>query len=140
MISIFRPYWQGILPKRLLLTLSLNMSRMLKTKLGILVLVFGAIGHANAQDLLSILDNETADTPYVPATFKMTRIAFGHSTEVRPKNVLEIFVANRFWNLPTESSQSFVADRMNSRIALEYSFSDRLTFGLGASIFDHLFD
>jgi len=113
---------------------------MLKIKLGILVLAFTAMGNLHAQDLLSILDNETTDSQYVPATFKMTRIAFGHSSEVRPKNVLEVFVANRFWNLPTDASQSFVADRMSSRLALEYSLSDRLTFGLGASTFDHLFD
>ena len=116
------------------------MNHMLKIKLGILVLVFTATGNLQAQDLLSILDNETTDSQYVPATFKMTRIAFGHSTEVRPKNVLEVFVANRFWNLPQNASQSFVADRMSSRFALEYSLSDRLTFGLGASTFDHLFD
>lgn len=113
---------------------------MSKINLLILLLGFGALQNLTSQDLLAILDNETKDSNYVPATFKMTRIALGHSTEVRPKNVLEVFVANRFWNLPTDQSQSFVADRMSSRIALEYGISDKVTFGIGATTFDGLFD
>ena len=113
---------------------------MSKISVAFLVWALGACINTYAQDLLSILDGETKDTKYVPATFKMTRIAFGHSTEVRPKNVLEVFVANRFWDLPRDRSQSFVADRMSSRIALEYAISDRLTFGAGATTFDGLFD
>jgi hypothetical protein len=113
---------------------------MLKIKVGILFLAFCSSQSLFSQDLLNLLDAESTNDGYVPATFKMTRIGFGHSTEVRPKNVLEVFVANRFWNLPTESSQSFVADRISSRIALEYSISDRLTYGVGATTFDGLFD
>lgn len=113
---------------------------MLKTRLVLSLLTLWAIQNLNSQDLLSILDGETTDSNYVPSTFKMTRIAFGHSTEVRPKNVMEVFVANRFWNLPLEQSQSFIADRMSTRFALEYSFSDRFTYGIGATTFDGLFD
>ena len=113
---------------------------MSKINIGILLVVFCGLQNMHGQDLLSILDNESQDNQYVPATFKMTRIAFGHSTEVRPRNVLEVFVANRFWNLPSEQSQSFIADRMSTRFALEYSLSDRLTFGVGTTTFDGLFD
>ncbi len=96
---------------------------------------------AFSQDLLDILESEQQDTTqFIPATFKMTRIAIGHSTEVRGKGILELFVANRFWNTPAERSQSFVADRLSSRIALEYGISDKLTFGVGATTFDGLFD
>jgi len=92
-------------------------------------------------DLLDILDKEHKDTlNYTNATFKMTRIAIGHSTETRKKGILEIFVANRFWNTPADRSQSFLADRMSSRIALEYGLSDRLSMGFGGTTFDGLFD
>lgn len=94
-----------------------------------------------SQDLLEILESEQQnDVQFTPATFKMTRIAFGHSTEVRGKGILELFVANRFWNTPADRAQSFVADRLSSRIALEYGISDKLTFGVGATTFDGLFD
>lgn len=94
-----------------------------------------------SQDLLEILESEQQNNvQFTPATFKMTRIAIGHSTEVRGKGILELFVANRFWNTPADRTQSFVADRLSSRIALEYGISDKFTFGVGATTFDGLFD
>ncbi len=107
----------------------------------ITAMVLFMVNRSFSQDLLEILESETSKaTQFIPATFKMTRITFGHSTEVRSKGILEVFVANRFWNLPVERSQSFIADRMSSRIALEYGISDNLTFGGGATTFDGLFD
>ncbi|MFD2586715.1 DUF5777 family beta-barrel protein [Croceitalea marina] len=94
-----------------------------------------------AQDLLGILEEEQQNgSSFVPPTFKITRIAIGHSTEVRGKGILEVSAFNRFWNLPSDRSQSFIADRMSSRLALEYGISDRLTFGMGGTTFDGLFD
>ncbi|WP_238718877.1 DUF5777 family beta-barrel protein [Pelagihabitans pacificus] len=115
----------------------------MKTKI-IFTLAFAlltTVHYSFSQDLLGILESEQQnDVPFIPATFKMTRIAVGHSTEVRGKGILDLFVANRFWNTPADRTQSFVADRMSSRIALEYGISDRLTFGTGATTFDGLFD
>ncbi len=93
------------------------------------------------QDLLGILDKEHQDTPqYTQATFKFTRIAFGHSIETRKKGILDVFVANRFWNTPADRAQSFAADRLSTRIALEYGISDRLSMGFGGTTYDGLFD
>lgn len=97
----------------------------------------------NAQNnLLDILEQEQKDSlpNYVSATFKTTRITFGHSVETRKKGILEVFVANRFWNTLSLQSQSFGADKMNARIALEYAVSDRLSTGVGGSTWDGLFD
>lgn len=105
------------------------------------IMALVVINSSFSQDLLEILESETPkETQFIPATFKMTRIAIGHSTEVRAKGVLEVFAANRFWNLPVDRTQSFVADRMSTRFALEYAVSDDLTFGTGATTFDGLFD
>ncbi|MDC8005881.1 DUF5777 family beta-barrel protein [Aureisphaera galaxeae] len=105
------------------------------------LLLLGVVLNSNSQDLLEILDNEQkSEIGYVPATFKMTRIAFGHSTETRSKGVLEVFAANRFWNTPEPRSQSFAADKLSTRIALEYGISDRLSMGIGGTTFDGLFD
>ncbi|GGI56427.1 DUF5777 family beta-barrel protein [Winogradskyella haliclonae] len=105
------------------------------------LLLLGSIQMSTAQDLLEILNKEQKSiTNYVPPAFKMTRVAFGHSTEVRSKGVLELFTATRFWNLPGDRSQSFAADKITTRIALEYGVSDRLSFGIGGTTFDGLFD
>lgn len=114
----------------------------MKIKLLFLVLLLGSWHFSNAQeDLLDILDKELENTDtYTAATFKMTRIAIGHSIETRKKGILEIVTTNRFWNTPAERSQSFVADRLTSRIALEYGISDRLSAGVGGTTWDGLFD
>lgn len=110
-------------------------------KVFFLLLLVGTANIVGAQDLLDLLDDEGKDTPrYTLATFKSTRISFGHSIETRKKGILEIFVANRFWNTPNLGTQSFAADRLSSRIALEYGISDRLSAGIGGTTFDGLFD
>ncbi len=96
---------------------------------------------AQAQDLLDILEKEGSDTPkYTTATFKFSRISFGHSVETRKNGTLDVFVATRFWNTPADRSQSFFAERLSSRIALEYGISDRLLIGFGGTTFDGRFD
>ncbi len=104
----------------------------------VFMISFGSFAQS---DLLEILDKEHSDSiRYTSATFKMTRIAIGHSTETRKKGILEVFSANRFWNTGADNSQSFFADKVSARIALEYGLSDRLSFGFGGTTFDGLFD
>lgn len=106
-----------------------------------LILVFAVNNLVAQKGLLEILDEEQQDKPqYTMATFKATRISYGHSVETRKKGILEVSVANRFWNTPSRYSQSFGADKMNSRIALEYGINDRLSTGFGGSTWDGLFD
>ncbi len=117
------------------------MSHMKNKAVLILVVLFGSFQIVTSQNLLEILDEEQKDTTgYITPSFKMSRIALGHSTEVRGQNILEVFTASRFWNLPGERSQSFGADKMSTRIALEYGLTDRLNIGFGGTTFDGLFD
>lgn len=105
----------------------------------IVLLCVGVI--ANAQDLLKILEEERPDQlQYAEATFKMTRITFGHSVETRKKGILEITAANRFWDSPAPRSQSFGADRLSTRFSLEYAITNRLSTGLGGTTWDGIFD
>ncbi len=95
----------------------------------------------NAQDLLDTLDKEYPDTPqYEFATFKASRISIGHSVETRKKGILEIQAFSRFWNIPNYRGQSFIADKLSTRLALEYGISDRLTLGAGGTTLDGVFD
>ncbi|NER18872.1 DUF5777 family beta-barrel protein [Spongiivirga citrea] len=114
----------------------------MKARKILLFLFLGMLSsYLKAQDLLDILDQEQPDSPlYANATFSFSRITFGQSVETRKTGTLDIFTSSRFWNTPAPRSQSFVADRMSSRIALEYGLSDRLLFGVGGTTFDGRFD
>lgn len=113
----------------------------MKNRIAFVLLFVSVCSQSAAQDLLEILENEQQDTvTFVDATFKTTRIAFGHSLETRQKGILEVFVSNRFWDRPVSSSQSFMADKVNARIALEYAITDRLSTAIGASTWDGRFD
>ncbi|WP_411029578.1 DUF5777 family beta-barrel protein [Spongiimicrobium sp. 3-5] len=107
----------------------------------VLLLLLSGLGMLNAQNLLETLEQEHTDDPlYTLASFKATRIAIGQSVETRKKGVLEWHLMNRFWNIPTGRTQSFLADRLSVRFALEYGISDRLTFGMGGTTWDGIFD
>lgn len=104
----------------------------------------GVLQIARAQDLLKELEIQSQDTTQVTiATFFGTHISIGHSVETREKGALEITSMNRFWNRPisdTERTQTFVADKLNSRVGVDYSFSNRFTIGAGFTTGDKTLD
>ncbi len=117
----------------------------MKNSVYIFIFILAVLGwhmNANAQGLLNTLEKEYPDTPqYELATFKGSRVSIGHSIENRRKGVLDVVVMQRYWNLPDSAErQNFIADQFNTRIALEYGISDRLTFGAGGSTLDGIFD
>ena len=102
---------------------------------------FGFMSQLHSQDLLSKLNKIDNDSVFnVSATFKATRLSIGHSVETRKKNVLEVSAMTRYWNTPEETSNAFVADKMSARFGLDYAISDRLTFGLGFSTQNTVWD
>lgn len=103
------------------------------------ILMCTTVGHA--QSLLEELEKKVPQTKqFEIATFKMTRIALGHSIETRSKGALEISMFNRYWNIPDFDGQRFLADKVSTRFALEYAISDRFTFGGGYTNFDKISD
>jgi hypothetical protein len=114
----------------------------MKNNITLIISLFICVGFsltASAQDLLNKLDKEFPDKPvYEIATFKTTRIGLGHSVETRKKGILEISMYNRYWNLPTETSERFLADKVSTRFGLDYALTDNFTFGLGYTNFDKI--
>lgn len=107
----------------------------------VFLFVVSAFHSLTAQTLLDKLENEMPkDSSYTDATFKTTRISIGHSVETRKQGILEVSAFSSFWNIPNVDIQSFVADKVNTRFGLEYAFSDRFTFGVGASTWDGILD
>ncbi len=100
------------------------------------LLVLSFVQCLQAQDILKALEEASLeDSQPTIATFKGTRISIGQSVETRKKGALEISWMNRFWNRPLQegetTTQTFGADKWNTRIGLDYSISDRLTLGSG---------
>lgn len=94
-----------------------------------------------AQGLLETLDKEYPKTiQYEQATFKATHLSIGQSVETRGKNVLQVMFMNRYWNTPDQTTQSFIADKWNARIGLEYGITDRFTAGGGWNTFEKIYD
>ncbi|WP_298905016.1 DUF5777 family beta-barrel protein [uncultured Psychroserpens sp.] len=113
----------------------------MKSKVIYCILFLSISAHLSSQNLLDKLANEDIETSsYVMSTFKGTRISIGHSVETRKKNTLEISFMSRYWNVPQESSNSFIADRMCTRVGLDYGISDRLTVGFGSGNPNGIFD
>lgn len=114
----------------------------------LLIYFLGFIGlsaNVSAQSLLDTLEEKYPDSiEYESSTFKASRISIGHSVETRKKGILEIQTMSRFWNIPNfdpaKRSQSLIVDKMSTRIGLEYGISDRLTFSVGATTLDGIFD
>ncbi len=109
-----------------------------KVKILVFGLLLGTVSPLGAQELLEILEKEAPKvTLYTQATFKANRVVLGQSVETRKKGTLEFTLGTRYWNIPNnERSQSFGADRFSANFNLNYAFTDRFTFGAGATSFD----
>ncbi len=114
----------------------------MKSNIYIFFIVLLCFGNGiQAQSLLDELNESYTDPPqFESAVFKSSRISIGHSTKTLQKGVLEIGARNRFWNVANADIQSFVADKMSTRLSLEYGINDRFTFGVGATTLDGIFD
>lgn len=107
-----------------------------KAIVSFLFMLLGISQISISQNLDEIFNKEKfQDTFPVIGTFKGTRISIGHSVETRKKGSLEIVWMNRFWNRPLaeneRTTQTFAADKWNSRIGIEYAPTDQLTLGTG---------
>ncbi|MFC4634904.1 DUF5777 family beta-barrel protein [Dokdonia ponticola] len=115
----------------------------MRNKFGIVVFMWMSLVQlSQAQDLGDLLEKEdmTTQSAYVMSTFKATRISIGHSVETRKKGALEISFMSRYWDIPQERSNSFIADRMSARFGVDYAFTDRFTVGIGGAAPSGIFD
>lgn len=109
-----------------------------QSKLLVLIFLFASAACVQAQDVLKALEEQSDENIQnnTIATFMGTRLSIGHSVQTRDKGALEVSWMNRFWNRPLaagETTQTFGADKLNSRIGVDYSLTDRFTLGTGYS-------
>lgn len=104
-------------------------------------LFFGFTTGIQAQDdLMDLLNQDSASIDYAYATFKSVRIINAQSIEGPAKGVLLFMIQHRFGQLNSGSYQFFGLDQATIRLGLEYGITERLSVGIGRSSFNKTFD
>lgn len=105
-------------------------------------LLFLIMNTAAAQDeLLSLFEDESAPkTEYSYATFKTSRLVYGHSVENPATGNLIFLIQHNFGSLNSGFYELFGLDRATIRLGLEYGLNDFISFGAGRSSWEKTYD
>ena len=102
----------------------------------IIVIVFIIVSfRANAQDLLTGLQDSTLITEKVRGAFKSTRVINAHSIEILSKGNLDFRIMHRFGFVSDGIKQFFGLDAATMRIGFDYGITNNFTVGIGRSTF-----
>ena len=86
---------------------------------------------AQEEDLLGLVQPDTARRQYVSSAFKSTRVIMSHSMEMLKEGVLDFRILHRFGTLNSGISNLFGLDDASIRLGLDYGITRNLTVGLG---------
>lgn len=96
---------------------------------------------AKAQsDLMDLFGDDKAITEYEFATFKTTKVVYGHSVEATAKGNLVFLIQHNFGSLNSGVYELFGLDRATMRLGFEYGINDNLTAGIGRSTWEKTYD
>jgi len=117
---------------------------MLKQRLKLLMLfIFLPTIFVQAQSLEDMLDDELGEEEiinYTTSTFKTTRVVNAQSTKAPAKKNLIFIISHRFGKLNQGPVDFFGIDNAQIRMGFEYGITDRLTAGIGRSVYNKNFD
>ena len=106
-----------------------------------LLLFFCLIFSLFAQDdLLDLLDDESANTIPVSATFKATRIVNAQSIELARPKTLEFMIQHRFGSMGNGLYDLMGLDGAMIRFELKYGFNPKISLGAGRSSLNKTYD
>jgi hypothetical protein len=91
------------------------------------------------EDLMDLIDEQN-NSQIVRSTFKGTRLINGHTVETRGAGTLDVIFMHRFGRLNTGAYNLWGLDDAWIRLGAEYSFTNRLTVGVGRSSFEKTYD
>lgn len=107
----------------------------------LLILSFTVMFGLKAQDsLLSLFEDEKPVTEYTYATFKATRLVYGHSVENPAEGNLLFLIQHNFGALNSGIYELFGLDRATIRLGLEYGINDNISIGFGRSTWEKTYD
>ena len=96
---------------------------------------------ANAQEnLMDLFGEEEPTTDYAYATFKSTRVVYGHSVENPAERNLIFLIQHNFGQLNSGIYELFGLDQATIRLGLEYGINDHIMVGVGRSSWEKTYD
>ncbi len=99
----------------------------------ILFLVISASRIFGQEDLLKMVEGDTAKKEYVTQAFKSSRVINGHSIEMIAKGNMDFRILHRFGLVNTGLKNMFGMDQANMRMGFDYGITSNLTIGIGRS-------
>ncbi len=109
----------------------------------LIILFFFAATISQAQSLEDMLDEEMGEEEtvnYATSTFKTIRVVNAQSVKSPAKNNLFFLISHRFGKLNQGPVDFFGIDNAQIRLGFEYGVTDRLTAGIGRSVYNKNFD
>jgi opacity protein-like surface antigen len=91
-------------------------------------------------ELFDLFDDEQPATQYAFATFKTTRVVYGHSVEMPAERNLLFLIQHNFGAVNSGFYELFGLDRATIRLGLEYGVNDWLMIGAGRSTWEKTYD
>jgi opacity protein-like surface antigen len=96
---------------------------------------------ATAQEnLMDLFGEEEPTTDYAYATFKSTRVVYGHSVENPAERNLIFLIQHNFGQLNSGIYELFGLDQATIRLGLEYGINDHIMVGVGRSSWEKTYD
>lgn len=107
----------------------------------LLISMLLATGSLKAQaDLFELFADDQPTTQFAYATFKTTRLVYGHSVETPAERNLLFLIQHNFGAVNSGLYELFGLDRATIRLGLEYGINDWLMVGAGRSTWEKTYD
>ncbi len=91
-------------------------------------------------DLLDLLEEDLEKSEYVESSFKGTRVVNAQSLEIPKPKILQFMIQHRFGSIENGFYDLFGMDYAMIRFDFHYGLSDRISFGIGRSSLDKIYD
>ena len=102
-----------------------------------IILITPLIGQ---DDLLDILEDDSSKPVIVESSFKGTRVVNAQSLELPRPKILQFMIQHRFGSIENGFYDLFGMDYATIRFDFHYGLSERLSFGVGRSSLDKIYD
>jgi hypothetical protein len=108
----------------------------LKNQILILLLVFfTGYNTLCAQDLDSLMDENSSSKEYVKNAFKSTRVINGHSMEFLRPGTMDFRILHRFGLMNQGAKNFFGLDQASMRMGFDFGITNNIMLGVGRSTF-----
>ena len=91
-------------------------------------------------NLLDLFDDDSEKSEYVESSFKGTRVVNAQSLEIHKPKILQFMIQDRFGSIENGFYDLFGMDYATIRFDFHYGLTDRISFGIGRSSLDKIYD